>query len=329
MESTSSGRPSRAGGRVDAGQVRCEAATGDVGEGVDVDGIRPDEVEQVGGVHAGRLEELLTEGAAELVDVPVEGPPRVLDDPADEGVAVGVQAAAREAEDDVARGDALRPEDVGVLDDTRGRSRDVVLVGVEQARVLGRLPADEGDPGLLAGSGDAGDDRCDALGHDLPRGDVVGHEERLGAAHDDVVDDHPDEVEPDGVMPVEGLGDGDLGADAVGARGEHGAGHPGDRARVEHAREPAEPAQDFRPRGSADAGLHQLDGLVTGLDVDAGRGIRDGGRLRGARSRREAYRGEGPEWRPPAPSSPRVRKWLPGRPLPHSPRESRAVRGRG
>jgi hypothetical protein len=89
--------------------------------------------------------------------------------------------------------------------------------------VLGGLAADEGDAGLLAGAGDAADDGRDPLGDDLAARDVVGHEERLGAAHDDVVDDHPDEVEADGVVPIEGLGDGDLGADAVGGRGEHRA----------------------------------------------------------------------------------------------------------
>ena len=59
------------------------------------------------------------------------------------------------------------------------------------------------------------DDVGDALGHDLAAGDVVGHEQRLRADHDDVVDDHADEVLADGVVLVEGLGDRDLGADAV------------------------------------------------------------------------------------------------------------------
>jgi hypothetical protein len=95
------------------------------------------------------------------------------------------------------------------------------------------------------------DDGRDALGDDLAGGDVVGHEERLGAAHDDVVDDHADQVEADGVVPVEGLGDGDLGADAVGARGEHGAGHPGERAGVEQPGEAAQATEHLGPGGPA------------------------------------------------------------------------------
>ena len=134
-------------GRQHPGQVGREAAAGDVREGVHVDAVGAHEVEQVGGVDAGRLEQLLAEGAAELVDVPVEGPAGVRDDPPHEGVAVGVQAAAREAEHDVTGRDALRAEHVGVLDDAGGGTGDVVLVGFEQAGVLGGLAADRGRPG--------------------------------------------------------------------------------------------------------------------------------------------------------------------------------------
>ncbi len=141
--------------------------------------------------------------------------------------------------------------------------------------MLGGLATDEGDSRLLAGAGDAADDRGDPLGHDLAGRDVVGHEEGFGAADDDVVDDHADEVEPDGVVDVEGLGDGDLGPDSIGRRGEDRAVHAGDGRGVEHARETTEPTEDLGPGRSAHVGLHQLDGLVTGLDVDAGAGIGD------------------------------------------------------
>ena len=61
----------------------------------------------------------------------------------------------------------------------------------------------------------------DLLGHDLAGGDVVGQEQRLGADHDEVVDDHGDQVDADRVVPVERLRDRDLGADAVGRGGQH------------------------------------------------------------------------------------------------------------
>ena len=256
---------------------------------MDVEAVGADEVEQVAGVDAGRLEELLAEGAAELVDVPVERPPGVLDDLAHERVAVGVQARAGHPQHHVAGADALRTEHRGILHDPGRGTGDVVLVRLEQARVLGGLATDEGDAGLLAGAGDAADDGGDALGHDLAGRDVVGHEERLGAAHDDVVDDHADEVEADGVVDVEGLGDGDLGADTVGRRREDGSVHAGDGAGVEHAREAAEPAEDLGTGRATDVGLHQLDGLVTGLDVDSGCGIGDLFACCVCHSRRPAY----------------------------------------
>ena len=125
------------------------------------------------------------------------------------------------------------------------------------------------------------DDGRDPLGDDPAAGDVVGHEERLGAAHDDVVDDHPDEVEADGVVPVERLGDGDLRADAVGGGGEHGPPVGGEPAGVEHPGEAAEPAEHLGPGRAAHRLLHQLDGTVAGLDVDPGRRVGDGGGLVG------------------------------------------------
>ena len=101
------------------------------------------------------------------------------------------------------------------LDHAGPGAGDVVLVRRQQPRVLGRLAAHEGAAGQPAALGDAGDDRGDPLGHDLADRDVVGHEQRLGAADDQVVDDHADQVDPDGVVHAHPLGDGDLGPDPV------------------------------------------------------------------------------------------------------------------
>ena len=60
--------------------------------------------------------------------------------------------------------------------------------------MLGRLAADEGGAGALHAAAMPRDDLGDPLGHDPAAGDVVGHEERLRADHDDVVDDHADQV---------------------------------------------------------------------------------------------------------------------------------------
>ena len=140
-----------------------------------------------------------------------------------ERVAVAVQAAAAHRDNLVAGADPSRAEHVGGLHDAGRRARDVVLVGLQQPRVLGGLAADERAAGLDAGLGDAPDDRRDPLGYDAAGGDVVGEEPRLCTADDEVVHEHADEVEADRVVHVHRLGDGDLRADAVGAGGQQRA----------------------------------------------------------------------------------------------------------
>ena len=141
--------------------------------------------------------------------------------------------------------------------------------------MLGGLAADQRAAGHDAGLGDAADDGRDPLGDDGPAGDVVGHEQRLGAGHHDVVDDHPDQVEADGVVDVEPLGDLHLGAHAVRAGGQQRPLVGLQRADVEQPGEAADAADHLGPAGLGDPRLHQLDGTVAGLDVDAGTGVGD------------------------------------------------------
>ena len=56
---------------------------------------------------------------------------------------------------------------------------------------------------------------------ELARAEVIEEEERLGAEHGDVVDAMVDQVLADGVVPVHGKGDLELGADAIHAGDQH------------------------------------------------------------------------------------------------------------
>ena len=76
---------------------------------------------------------------------------------------------------------------------------------------------------------------------------VVRHEQRLGPAHDEIIDDHPDQVDADRVVALQPLRDHDLGADAVGRGGQQRSAHPGQPGRVEQPGEPAEPAETSGP----------------------------------------------------------------------------------
>ena len=144
--------------------------------------------------------------------------------------------------------------------------------------MLGCLTTDEGAAGELAAGDDPADDLGDALGDHLTAGDVVLHEQRLGAAHDEVVDDHADQVDADRVVLVQGLRDRELGADTVGAAGQERT-LPAVGVEAEEPSEAAETADDLGAAGAGEATLHQLDRAVTRVDVHARRGV--GGLLHG------------------------------------------------
>ena len=243
-------------------------------------GQRVEESGELTGVDMGGNEQLLTEGAAEFLDLPIQAPSRLGDDVADQGVAVGVDARGRQSDEHVTGTDLLGSEQLRGLDGTGGGTGDIVLIDSEQSRVFGGLPADECDSGRSTGVGDSAHDIGDAFGHDLAAGDVVGHEQGAGAADDDVVDDHAHEVVADGVVLIHGLRDGDLRAHPVGRRGEQRTFEVLEHGDVEESGESAHPTHDRGVVGGRDGGLHQFDGAVSGLDVDAGGGIGGGLRVR-------------------------------------------------
>ena len=142
----------------------------------------------------------------------------------------------------------------------------VVLVGLEEPGVLGGLAADQRAARGDAGLGDALDDGGDALGYDAPGRDVVGHEQRLGAADDQVVDDHAHQVEPDRVVHAHGLRDRDLGADPVGRGRQQRATVRRQCGGVEQAGEATDAADDLGATGLFNPLRHQLDRAVTGFD---------------------------------------------------------------
>jgi hypothetical protein len=133
--------------------------------------------------------------------------------------------------------------------------------------------AEKGAAGLGARHGYALHDRRDALWIDLAARDVVGHEQRFGPAHDQVVDDHADQIEADGVVAVQRLGDGDLCADPVGRRSQHRMLALRERAGVEQSREAADASHDLGTSSLGDPFPHQFDSPVARLNVHPGRRV--------------------------------------------------------
>src|SRR5690606_31776119 len=163
------------------------------------------------------------EGAAELLDAALQVQTGLVQQHVpDQGVAVGVQTGGGHRDHGVTRTDAVGAEEQVGLHHAGAGPGDVEVVLAQQARVLGGLAADQRAAGQHTALGDALDDGGDPLGVDLADADVVGHEQRFGTAHHDVVHHHGDQVVADGVVDAHAPGDVDLGAHAVGGGGQQG-----------------------------------------------------------------------------------------------------------
>ena len=132
-----------------------------------------------------------------------------------------MQARGRQAEDQVAGEYLGAVDDVLALDDADREARQVVLVlRVHAGHLRGLAAEQDAAKPAAAALHDAGDDALGAFQLELAGGVVVEEDQGLGAAADQVVDAHGDEVDADRVVPVEGEGELELGADAVGAGDE-------------------------------------------------------------------------------------------------------------
>ncbi len=180
-----------------------------------------------------------------------------------------MKAGGAKADQHVAIAHALGAEHLIGFDDAGDCAGDVVFVFTQQSGVFGGFPANECGAGERRGFGDPADDIGDALGNHLAARDVVGHEQWLCPDHDDVVNDHANEVVADRVVHVHGLCDRDLRADPVGGGREVGLAHTREGRGVPQASKAAEAANHLRRVGCADRGAHEFDGEVTGLGVDA------------------------------------------------------------
>ncbi len=175
-----------------------------------------------------------------------------------------------------------------LLDDADGEAGEVVFAVGVHAGHLGRLAADQRAAGLLAARGDALDHQRRGGDVEPPAGEIVEEEQRLRALHEDVVGAHRDQVDADGVVPVERERELELGADAVGAGDQHRLAEAlADLDQRAEAADAGEHLGAHRPLGER---LDALDQRVAGVDVDArlavrqrsrgwGDGGEEGGRL--------------------------------------------------
>ena len=178
-------------------------------------------------------------------------------------VAVGAQSGRGQSHDGIARPDPLGAELGAVLHCAHGEAGQVELVGRHDPRMLGRLAADQRAARLPAALVHPGHHGRDVLGVDLARGEVVEHEEGLGADADQVVHAHGDQVDADRLVTAGGASHHQLRAHPVGRGHQHG---PGEAVHVEGELAP-EAADARHERAQA------VDGGVPGGDVHPGAGV--------------------------------------------------------
>ena len=183
-----------------------------------------------------------------------------------------MQAGRGQTHDLVAHADAGTVHQLGVVHDAHAEAGQVVFAIAVHVGHLGGLAAQQGTGGLATAFGHAADDRVGGIHIQLAGGEVVKEEQGGGPLDQDVVDAHGHEVDAHGIVLVEGKGQFELGAHAVGGRNKHGVAHVAD-FRSEQAPESPDVGDD--PLGMR--ALHQmLDArheIIAGLDIDAGFGI--------------------------------------------------------
>ena len=187
-------------------------------------------------------------------------------------VAVGVQPAGGQAENDIPRANGLPIQHAILLDDAHDGAADIVFAGLIKAGHLGGLAADEGAMVFGAGPGKTLDDGLEDARLELARAEIVQEKERLGPEHRDVVDTMVDQVLADGVVPVHGKGQFELGADAVDAGDEHRLAVLA-RVEGEQAAKPAHLAKHFGPMGRGEQSGQVGFNFVAQIDVHASAGV--------------------------------------------------------
>jgi hypothetical protein len=197
---------------------------------------------------------------------------RDLDDAADQRKAIGVRTAGREPEQHVALGDPRSVDGQRFFHDTYREPCEIVLAGDEGVGVLRGLAADQRAARELASGGDALDDLGGNRDVESLADVVIEKEQGFRTLDQDVVDAHRDEVDADGVVPVQRERQFQLGADPVRARNQHG--FPITPRQLDQRAESADAGQHLGAHRPLREWLDPLDQRIAGVDVDTGLAIR-------------------------------------------------------
>ncbi|MNI24289.1 hypothetical protein D3C73_779030 [compost metagenome] len=188
-----------------------------------------------------------------------------------------MRAGRRQGEQGIAGSNLGTVDDFGFFHDADAETGQVVVFTFVHARHFSGFAANQRAARQFAASADAGHNLGSGVDVQFAGCIVVEEEQRLGAAHHQVVDAHGNQVDADAVVLVQVQCQAQLGADAVSAGNQHRLLVAG-RDFAEGA-ETAQAAHDFRARSALGDALDAFDQCFTGVDVYTGVLVAQGGLL--------------------------------------------------
>ena len=187
-------------------------------------------------------------------------------------VAVGVQPARGQREQQVAVTHAARVEDFPAFDGADDEAREIVIAGRVDIGHFRGFAADQRTAGLFRRAAQTLDHLLEHARVELAHGDIVEEKKRLGALRENVVDAVIQDVGADGGVDAGRAGDFQLGAHAVAAGDQHGIA-PAFLIQLKERAESANGREHAAPKSFPGHGGDPPLGFVRNRDVDAGIGV--------------------------------------------------------
>ena len=163
-----------------------------------------------------------------------------------------------------------------LLNNTNAESCKIVVPGLIHPRHFSSFTPDQGRPCHLAACRNAGDYRFRLRRGKCSGSKIIQEEQGFSAHHENIVDTHGDQIDPDRVVAVQRNGKLELGADTVSARHQYGFFVPICR-QLKKSAEAANPTEASRPLGTSYQRFDAFDQIVTRVNIDAGVTVTEGG----------------------------------------------------
>ena len=158
-------------------------------------------------VQTGRRQEFLTDGLAQLIHIFIALEAlMVKDNAAHEGIAVGMYAGRRQAENHIALFYLGAGDELALFHHTYGKTGNIVFPFGIKAVHLCRFAANQGAAGFLAGACYTGYDIGHLFRQELAHRQIVEEEQGFCPLHQNIVDAHGHGILTDGIVLIEHKG---------------------------------------------------------------------------------------------------------------------------